>query len=205
MRRPAFGLAALVMALAGASAAPAQVAAAPDQGALSQGTVQMPFVTLDEARLFSGSRYGQALLAELESEQKALATENREIEADLARREKDLTERRPTLSAEDFRTLANAFNTEVEDHRNAQKSKERAIYQRHDEARLRFRDVANQVLAQVMQERGALAIIAEEAIVLGFREIDITDAAIARMNDLVGDGSSLPRPEPGAPAPPASP
>jgi Skp family chaperone for outer membrane proteins len=191
MRRPAFGLAALVMALAGASAAPAQVTAAPDQGALSQGTVQMPFVTLDEARLFSGSRYGQALLAELEAE--------------LARREKDLTERRPSLSAEDFRALANAFNTEVEDHRNAQKSKERAIYQRHDEARLRFRDVANQVLAQVMQERGALAIIAEEAIVLGFREIDITDAAIARVDDLVGDGSSLPRPEPGPPAQPASP
>ena len=205
MRRPAFGLAALMVALAGASAAPAQVAAVPDQGTLSQGAVQMPFVTLDEARLFSGSRYGQALLAELETEQKALATENREIEADLARREKDLTERRPTLSAEEFRTLANAFNTEVEDHRNAQKSKERAIYQRHDEARLRFRDVANQVLAQVMQERGALAIIAEEAIVLGFREIDITDTAIARMDDLVGDGSSLPRPESGAPAQPSSP
>ena len=66
-------------------------------------------------------------------------------------------------------------------------------------ARLRFRDVANQVLAEVMAERGALAILDESAIVLGFREIDITADAVARMDALVGDGSALPEP---APAPP---
>ncbi|MDP2084203.1 MAG: hypothetical protein Q8K20_03315, partial [Gemmobacter sp.] len=63
-------------------------------------------------------------------------------------------------------------------------------------ARLRFRDVANQVLAQLMSERGALAIIAEEAIVLGFREIDITADAVERMDALVGDGAQLPEPTP---------
>ena len=204
MHRAGIWGAAGLLALCAATAAFAQTTAPAPGNDLSPGTVQLPFVTLDDARLFSGSRYGQALLAELETEQTALASENREIEADLARREKELTDRRPTLPSEEFRSLANAFNAEVEDHRNAQKSKERAIYQRHDEARLRFRDVANQVLAQVMQERGALAIIAEEAIVLGFREIDITDAAIARLDDLVGDGSTLPRPgAPGAAPTPA--
>lgn len=181
---------------------PAAVVAQGADG-LSEGTVQLPFVTLDEAQLFSGTRYGQALAQELEAEQLALAAENREIEAGLARREKDLTARRPDLAPEAFRALANAFNADVESHRTAQKAKERAIYQRHDAARLRFRDVANQVLAQVMQERGALAIIAEEAIVLGFREIDITDAAITRMDALVGDGSALPRPDAGPGAQPA--
>lgn len=193
-------VAAGLLALGAASAAPAQTTPPSAEDDLSPGTVQLPFVTLDEARLFSASSYGKALQAELEAEQTALASENRVIEADLARREKELTDRRPVLAAEEFRALANAFNAEVEAHRTAQKSKERSIYQRHDEARLRFRDVANQVLAQVMQERGALAIIAEEAIVLGFREIDITDAAIARLDDLVGDGSTLPRPGDPAPA-----
>jgi Skp family chaperone for outer membrane proteins len=166
---------------------------------LSQGVVQMPFVTLDDARLFGESAWGKALLARLEAEQAALATENREIEATLATRERELTERRPQLDAAEFRKLADAFNAEVETYRSAQRAKEQAIYQAHESARLRFRDVANQVLAEVMAERGALAILDESAIVLGFREIDITADAVARMDALVGDGSALPEP---APAPP---
>jgi hypothetical protein len=52
-----------------------------------------------------------------------------------------------------------------------------------------------------MAERGALAILDESAIVLGFREIDITADAVARMDALVGDGSALPEPAPAPPAP----
>jgi Skp family chaperone for outer membrane proteins len=166
---------------------------------LSQGVVQMPFVTLDDARLFGDSAWGKALLARLEADQATLAAENRAIEADLATRERELTERRPGLPAAEFRALADAFNAEVETYRAAQRAKEQAIYQAHESSRLRFRDVANQVLAEVMAERGALAILDESAIVLGFREIDITADAVARMDALVGDGSALPEP---APAPP---
>jgi Skp family chaperone for outer membrane proteins len=185
-----------------ALAVPALPLAAQDTApALSQGVPQTPFVTLDDARLFGDSAWGQALLARLEAEQDVLAAENREIEAGLAIRERDLTERRPTLPTAEFRALADAFNAEVETYRMAQRAKEQAIYQRHEAARLRFRDVANQVLAEVMAERGALAILDEDAIVLGFREIDITADAVARMDALVGDGSTLPEPGDAAPAP----
>lgn len=187
--------------LLGVALACAALPVAAQDSTLSQGVPQTPFVTLDDARLFGDSAWGKALLARLESEQDLLAGENREIEAGLATRERDLTERRPTLPPAEFRALADAFNAEVETYRAAQRAKEQAIYQRHEAARLRFRDVANQVLAEVMAERGALAILDEDAIVLGFREIDITADAVARMDALVGDGSSLP--EPGAaPTPP---
>ncbi|MFN3292484.1 MAG: OmpH family outer membrane protein [Gemmobacter sp.] len=201
MRRGRIALVAATLALM-AGGAVAQTA----QPALSQGVPQMPFVTLDDARLFSDSAWGKALNKRLEAEQTGLAAENREIEARLADQERDLTARRPDLPAAEFRTLADRFNAEVESWRSTQKAKEQAIYQRHEAARLRFRDVANQVLAQLMVERGALAIIAEEAIVLGFREIDITADAVARLDALVGDGSNLPEPEPAgpdAPVPPA--
>lgn len=181
----------LALAVLMSGAALAQEAAPP---AAEMGVLQLPFVTLDEARMFAGSAYGKALLAQLEVAQTELAAENRVIEADLARREQELTDRRPELPLTEFRVLADAFNTEVQDHRAAQQAKERAIYQRHDEARLRYREIANQVLAGVMAERGALAILAEEAIVLGFRELDITDAAIAGMDRLIGDGAALPVP-----------
>lgn len=191
------GAAVLVAAVALPMGAPAQTAT-PQGPGLSQGVPQLPFVTLDDERLFSESAWGKALLQRLATDQTALATENREIEARLADEERALTARRPGLPASEFRALADTFNAEVERYRAAQKAKEQAVYQRHEAARLRFRDVANQVLAQLMAERGALAIIAEEAIVLGFREIDITADAVARMDALVGDGVALP--EPGAPA-----
>ena len=193
----------VVLALAPALVWPASAASAQNSApALSQGVPQTPFVTLDDARLFGESAWGKALLARLEADQAALAAENRAIEADLASRERALTERRPMLEAAEFRALADAFNAEVERHRSEQRAKEQALYQRHETARLRFRDVANQVLAQVMAERGALAILDEAAIVLGFREIDITDDAVARMDALVGDGADLPEPGTAAPTAP---
>ncbi len=194
MRRPA-----CTLLLALALSLPGQAGQA--ETPLSQGVMQLPFVTLDDARLFGESAWGKALLARLEADQAALAAENRAIEATLASRERDLTERRPGLPAAEFRALADAFNAEVETYRSAQRAKEQAIYQAHESARLRFRDVANQVLAAVMAERGALAILDESAIVLGFREIDITADAVARMDALVGDGSALPEPAPAPPAP----
>ena len=156
---------------------------------------QFPFVTLDQAKFFSESQYGQRLLAELASRQAELAAENRRIEAQLADRERLLTTERPKLSAEAFRTLADRFNTEVERHRQEQAAKEREIYQTHERDRALFQDLSNQALVGLMRDIGALAIIAEEAIVLGFRDIDITEGAIARLDALVGDGSALPHPD----------
>jgi Skp family chaperone for outer membrane proteins len=194
MRRAGAAVLSAALALSGGAAgAQTPPPAAPQ---LSQGVPQLPFVTLDDARLFADSAWGKALLRRLEAEQTALGTENREIEARLAAQERDLTARRPNLPPAEFRALADAFNAEVERWRDTQKAKEQAVYQRHEAARLRFRDVANQVLAQLMSERGALAIIAEEAIVLGFREIDITADAVERMDALVGDGAQLPEPTP---------
>lgn len=190
MRRALWAAGLALLSTAGAPGA----AGAQPLTTLSEGTLQVPFVTLDEQRLFAASRYGQALLAELESEQAKLAAENRRIEAELAAKERELTDRRAGLAASEFRALADAFNTEVDNHRAAQKAKEQSLYQRHDANRLRFRDVANQVLVEIMAERGALAIIDEQAILLGFREIDITDTAISRLDALIGDGSALPRP-----------
>lgn len=178
---------------------------------------QFPFVTVDQSRLYAESQFGKVLFAEFEKARSALAVENREIEAELERRERDLTTRRATLPQSEFRALADAFNVEVEEHRLEQTNKERAIYQDHEASQARFRQVSSQVLAQVLAERGAYAIIAEEAIVLGFTDIDITEVSIKRLDELVGDGSLLetvppegdaanPTPEPAGPqADPQSP
>lgn len=181
----------LLAALLGGLLAPCALLAQATDPAAPAVPRQFPFVTVDQSRLYAESAFGKVLFAEFEAARTALATENREIEAELEKRERELTEQRATLPQAEFRALADAFNVEVEEHRLAQTNKERAIYQDHEASQARFRQVSSQVLAQVLEERGAYAIIAEEAIILGFTDIDITEVSIKRLDELVGDGSLL--------------
>lgn len=148
----------------------------------------VPIATLDLDRLYIDTDYGRALQARFEAELGVLADENRRIESDLGRRELALTEQRPDLPAEEFRRLADTFNIEVEAHRRAQAAKEEAIYARHNQAQQVLRQAINPVLAGLMAERGILAIISDEAIILAFRQIDLTTEAVARINAELGAG-----------------
>lgn len=185
-----FGLI-LSMGLAAFTASPMH--AQSDKLSPSMGEVvdALPFVTLNDTRLFSQSLYGKRLLADLDKSRQSLAAENRTLEGQLTLREQALTQQRSQMSPADFRDLADAFNEDVQRHRAEQLRKEQDLFRLHEEDRQRFRLVANKILAEVMAERGALAVIAEEAILLGFRNIDITDIAVARLDEDVGDGTNL--------------
>ncbi len=175
-------------ALAGAGAAAlaalATVAAAQSPSErLSIGVPVGPEVlTIDPERLFAGSALGRQLTAELEAALRELAAENRTIEARLTAEERELTERRATLPPEQFRALAEAFDTRVEEIRRAQEAKSRALNRRRDEDRQRFLEAALPVLAAILSERGATVVLDRRAIFLSFDEIDITDDAIARLD-----------------------
>ena len=68
------------------------------------------------------------------------------------------------------------------------------LTRRFEEERRRFFETASPVLAQILTERGAVAIISKRAVIAGFDNIDITDAAIARLDQVLGDGSAQPAP-----------
>lgn len=155
-----------------------------------------PVVTVTQDRLFSGTLYGQAVQARADAASQALQAENRRIEAELAAEEKALTERRATLPPADFRPLAEAFDVKVEGIRAAQEAKARDLIRKNEEEKKRFFDTAIPVLAQLMTDMGAVAILDKSAIVLSFDRIDITDQAIARINVVLGDGSAPPTPAP---------
>ncbi|MGO4917426.1 OmpH family outer membrane protein [Pseudogemmobacter sp. W21_MBD1_M6] len=172
---------------------------------LAQTTQSVPFLTLDQDLVFSTSLYGLRVTTELEQEAIALAAENRKIEADLTREERELTEKRPGLSADAFRTLADAFDQKVQGIRTAQDAKSRDLGRRRDEERQQFFNRALPMLANLVRERGAVAILDKRAIFLAAEAIDITDAAIARINAELGDGTTIaPQPQsvdPDAPVP----
>ncbi len=162
-------------------------------------------VTLDQDRLFAESEFGRAVTARNEADERALAGEFRKIEAALEAEERSLTDLRARLSADDFRKLADEFDLRVEGVRRAQEARSRALVRRREEDRKRFIDTALPILSRLMEERGAVAILTSEAIVLGFGRIDITDDAIARLNSELGDGGAVllpddvPAPETGFP------
>ncbi|MGB8813208.1 MAG: OmpH family outer membrane protein [Paracoccaceae bacterium] len=166
--------------------------AAPSETTAPVASPRSPVLTITQDRLFSGTLYGQAVQARIEAASQALQAENRKIEADLEAEESNLTTRRATLPPAEFRALADAFDTKVEGIRTAQDAKARALAKSQEQGRQLFFDTAVPILAALMAELGAVAILNKEAIVLSFDTIDITDRAIVRIDAVLGDGSKLP-------------
>jgi Skp family chaperone for outer membrane proteins len=182
---------------------------APDVG--GSVTIPSPVLTIDPDRLFADSEYGKRVERELEDQARALAAQNRKIEAELSAEEKKLTEERPKLPPEQFRKLADAFDTKVQRIRKEQDAKNKALGTRREEERRKFLRLVLPILASLIRENGAVAILNRQAIFLSFNGIDITDRAIARINTRIGDGAALDKtapdtkPAPGAATPPPAP
>ncbi|MGB8623834.1 MAG: OmpH family outer membrane protein, partial [Paracoccaceae bacterium] len=162
--------------LAGLALAAPQAAQAQDQ------VLRSPIVTVDQERLFRESAYGKAVLGRIEEETNALAAENRKIEAQLVAEEKALTEERATMDPAAFREKAAAFDDKVVKIRKEQDDKARALGNRRDDAQKTFFTKVLPILTDIVRERGAVAVLESRAIVLSADQIDITDAAIARID-----------------------
>jgi len=174
------------------------VAIAFAQGATAQqlGLIHSPILTIESERLFAESAFGQRIAREIEAESAVLAAENRRIEAELTAEEKELTERRPQMEPEGFRTLANAFDEKVQSIRRTQDAKARDLNQQQDEVRVTFLRAARPVLEAVMKDAGAAVILERSSVFLSANVSDITDVAITRIDAAFGDGDAiLPAPE----------
>ena len=160
-------------------------------------------LTIDPDRLFADSRFGKASLARLEAAQQDLLAENKKLEAALEAEEKDLTERRPSLAAAEFRKLADAFDIKAEDIRAARLAKSRSLTTQRDDDRQRFLSAVVPLLGEVMGEMGALVILDKKSVFLSFDRVDVTDRAIAKIDAVLDDDlkPNPPRAGPVVPAP----
>ena len=152
---------------------------------------QAPILTIESDRLFAESAFGKRVAAQIEAEQSVLLEENRKIEAELVAEEQRLTELRSDMKAEEFRNLADSFDTRVQEIRRLQDGKARNIVEKGDKERGIFVRVAQPVLIQLMQEAGAGVILERRTVLFSANVIDITDLAIARLNEAIGDGKDL--------------
>ncbi len=154
--------------------------------------LQAPILMLDRDRLFAETLYGRAVEAQFQAESETLIAENLRLEQALEEEERALTDQRPTLPAAEFQTLAAAFDKKAEDIRSAQDAKSRAITSKREQDQQRFLQAAIPVLGELMRDSGAVAIFDQKTVILSLRGVDITDAAIARIDAVLGDGSAAP-------------
>lgn len=155
-----------------------------------------PILMVDRERLLVETMFGQAVEARFQASSKQLIDENLRLEQALETEERDLTDRRATLPAEEFQKLAAEFDAKTEAIRAAQDAKSRALTNQREQDRQRFLQAAVPVLGDLMQESGAVAIFDKGIVILSLRGVDITDEAIARIDTVLGDGTNLPPPEP---------
>jgi len=149
-------------------------------------------LTLEQDRLFAESAFGRTSLARERTATVALDAENKQIEAALIAEEQDLTTRRAALPAEEFAALASDFDVKVERIRDEQDAKFRDLSRVRDDDRKAFLGVILPVLGDLMDEKGAVAILEKSTVILSLTAIDVTDEAIARVDAVLPLGPPTP-------------
>jgi Skp family chaperone for outer membrane proteins len=158
---------------------------------LELGGVVSPILTINSERVFSESAFGRRVAAEVEAKSAKLSSENRQIEADLAAEEQVLTNRRAVMPAREFRALADAFDKKVQQTRQTQAAKSRALAQLLDQEREIFLAAAAPILEKLMNEAGATVILERRSVFVSSSAIEITDAAIALLDKTLGRGKDI--------------
>lgn len=144
--------------------------------------VASPILVIDQERLVSEMSLGSEEIAALEARALQLAEENQQIEAQLIDQERALTERRPTLSPEEFTALADEFDARVQQIRAEQDEKAQELTRAQAAASQALFGQVGNVVAEIVRERGALVVIDRRNVLLSAEQIDITDEAIERLN-----------------------
>jgi Skp family chaperone for outer membrane proteins len=152
--------------------------------------VASPILTVDQEKLFTSSRFGARVQAEIETRSRALAAENRSIEAELSAEEQALTDARPTLTPEEFRSRADAFDARVQRIRTEQDTKARDLGAFRESEQQRFAAELGAVLTDIARARGALVVVDRRALLVSADSIDITEVAVGAMNARLGEGDT---------------
>ena len=94
------------------------------------------------------------------------------------------------MDPSDFRIEADAFDAKVQAVRQGQDEKEQALQTSLTRGRDEFLSAVQTVLAEIMISRGAVVIVDRRNIVMQADLIDITEAAIAAIDQRLRDGTT---------------
>ena len=147
-------------------------------------------LTVDLEKIARESDYGQRVNGLYQAEILTLKSQAKQVEAELIAEEQELVAQRDIVSPEQFKELSQAFDRKVVAIREDQNSKQSELQaKQRDDQRNLLRLIAP-ILYEIVSARGASVLIDRRNIVLDLSSVDITDEAIAKMNETLGDGST---------------
>lgn len=179
--------------VAGGMAGALGVAPAPVLLAQEVGAVQSEILVLDPERLFAETQLGQRMLEEFQAAREAMSKRNRQLEAELEAEEKSLTEKRATLSPDEFRDLADQFDTKVQRIRRESDRAVRNLERRREMLPVQFMRMVEPVLVALMEETGGAVIMDARSVLLRADAVDVTDLAASRIDAEIGEGPEVPQ------------
>ncbi|MDG1407202.1 MAG: OmpH family outer membrane protein [Octadecabacter sp.] len=174
-----------------ASTAGAQQLSDPSAFDIPTAQIAPSIVTVDVDGLFTQSQFGRRIGQLYTDGREALALENRRIAGALRDEELALTQQRPDMEPDVFLAEAEAFDDKAQGIRRAQDAKERDLEETLTNGRDQFLEAARPILGQLMVDRGAFAILDRRSVLLSLGSLDVTEAALERIDTAIGDGSQL--------------
>ncbi|MEQ9259340.1 MAG: OmpH family outer membrane protein [Roseovarius sp.] len=155
------------------------------------GVPQSELLVIDPERLFEETELGQRMAADHQAAREELAARNRKLEAELEAEEQRLTDIRAETSPEAFREMADAFDARVQDIRRDSERRVRDLERDRERMPLIFLRTVEPVILEVMREAGGVTILDARAVLFRAEEIDITNAAAARIDEVIGAGEDV--------------
>lgn len=199
-RRPLFRLAA-PFALWGGVAIAQQPAPADPGGGLPSRTISTPgddttgaqaaLLTVDQERLFVRSAWGLRASAATDAEEAKIAAENERLATQLSDEESQLTEQRATLDPAEFRRRAEAFDLRATQVRRERAQLVQDLYAWTEADRAAFYRAALPIMGDMMQQRGAVAVLDRRTVFVALDAIDMTDDLVTALDQQLGDGAGV--------------
>jgi len=156
------------------------------------GVVQSDVLVIDIERLLAETAYGQKLQAGIEAERDALIARNERVATELEAEERDLTELRAITPPDEFREMADAFDTKVTQLRRESERLSRELERRRDLAPVQFMRVVQPVLGEILNEADAVVLLDVRSVILRAEVAEVTDIAVSRIDARIGEGPEPP-------------
>ena len=161
--------------------------------AFAQSLPNVQVLVVDLDRVFTETVYGQRLQSDFREAERALADDFNRIAGELIAEEKQLRDIRTETPPDEFRTLAEAFDSKSNKLRLEQSERRNKLTQDLQVARENLLRQLGPIFSQLMQERGASILIQkDDQRMIVFPQADITQSAIALIDQRLGDGIATP-------------
>ena len=184
-----------LLALAGGAAAQEDAPAAPELPSRTIRTpadakpLAAPILTVDQEALFTASDWGKRTQRVLEEEGGKIEAENDRLAAQLSAEEAKLTQQRGALDPAEFRRQAEAFDIRATEVRRQRAQVVQDLNAWAEADRAAFYRAALPLMGEMMQERGAVAVLDRRTVFVSLDAIDLTQDLVARLNKELGDGA----------------